>query len=111
MDLYYQMFGELEGEKENSTPVLGEWNPVPHRGIFDTSVFEQLRYAARRMIFEIYVGYFQPPQLVSHTTPIKYERNEEIRLRHLQGETLMNLADFFHLSESRVWQIIHNRRK
>lgn len=33
MDLYYQMFGELEGEKENSTPVLGEWNPVPHRGL------------------------------------------------------------------------------
>ena len=36
MGLYYQMFGDLEGVKENSTPVLGEWNPVPHRGLRGT---------------------------------------------------------------------------
>jgi hypothetical protein len=81
------------------------------RGLLDTSVFEQLAYAARRMVFENYAAMLLPQKPVSHITPTKCERNEEIRLRHQRGETLIGLADVFDLSESRVWQTVHGRRR
>ena len=63
------------------------------------------------MILENYAGILLPQKPVSRITPTKCERNEEIRLRHRQGETLISLADVFGLSENRVWQIVHGRRK
>jgi hypothetical protein len=81
------------------------------RGLHGISVFEQLAYAARRMILENYAGLLLPQRPVSHITPTKCERNEEIRLCHQQGETLITLAEFFALSENRVWQIVHHRRE
>lgn len=33
----------------------GMWQPVPHRGLDASSVFEQLGYAAQRMILETYI--------------------------------------------------------
>ena len=84
---------------------------VPHRGFDDRSVFEQLAYAARRMILENYAGMLLPQQPVTRITPAKCERNEEIRKRHRQGETLISLAEVFGLSENRVWQIVHRRRE
>jgi len=70
-----------------------------------------LAYAARRMILENYAGILLPQKPISHITPAKCERNEEIRLRHQQGETLISLAEVFGLSENRVWQIVHRRRE
>ena len=81
------------------------------RGRDATSVFEQLRYAARRLMLELYLGMLLPTGPVSRNTPARCERNEEIRLRHQQGETLLSLAGAFGLSENRVWQIVHGRRK
>ena len=63
---------------------------MPRRGLDDRSVFEQLAYAARRMILENYAGILLPQKPISHITPAKCERNEEIRLRHQQGETLIS---------------------
>jgi len=80
------------------------------RGLLDTSVFEQLAYAARRVIFKTYAGILLPQQPISRITPTQCERNDEIRLRHQQGETLINLAILFGLAENRVWQIVHGRR-
>jgi hypothetical protein len=76
-----------------------------------TVLLMQLACAARRMILENYAGMLLPQTPVSRITPPKCERNEEIRLRHQQGETLLNLAELFGLSENRVWQIVHGRRK
>jgi len=84
---------------------------MPHRGLLDTSVFEQLAYAARRMILETYVGIPLPQRPVTRNTPTQCERNEEIHLRHQHGETLISLAELFGISEQRVWQIVHGRRK
>jgi hypothetical protein len=120
MELYHEEFGDLEEggagyqsalEKANSNTLLGCWNPVPHRGRDDTSVFEQLRYAARRLMLELYLGMLLPGKPVSHHTPSKCERNEEIRLRHRRGESLSRLAEVFGLSEQRIWQIVNSRRK
>ena len=38
-------------------------------------------------------------------------RNDEIRERYTQGETIQQLAEAFDLSKQRVHQIIHRRRK
>jgi len=100
MEAYYDEFGDLEEgsegyhaalEKADSNTLLGCWNPMPHRGLLDTSVFEQLAYAARRMILETYVGIPLPQRPVT--------------------ETLISLAELFGISEQRVWQIVHGRRK
>lgn len=84
---------------------------VASTGLHDRSVFEQLAYAARRMILENYAGMLLPRKPVTRMTPAKCERNAEIRLRHQQGETLISLAETFGLSENRVWQIVHRRRR
>jgi Mor family transcriptional regulator len=63
------------------------------------------------MVLENYAGMLLPQKPVSRITPTKCERNEEIRLRHEQGETLISLAKVFSLSENRVWQIVHSRRR
>ena len=76
-----------------------------------TSVFEQLRYAARRLMAELYLSMLLPGKPVSHHTPSKCERNEEIRRRHQRGESLYRLAEVFGLTEQRIWQIVNSRRK
>ncbi len=84
---------------------------MPHRGLLDTSVFQQLRYAARRMMVELYAGILLPPHPVSKVTPQKHVRNAEIRARHRAGESLSTLAEAFDISEQRVHQIVQQRRK
>ena len=84
---------------------------MPQRGFDDRSVFGQLAYAAYRMILENYAGMLLPQKPVTRITPTQCDRNEQIRLRHQQGETLISLAEVFGLSENRVWQIVHGRRK
>ena len=49
MDLYYEMFGDLEGEKDDSTDILGQWNPVPHRGIGRANRSNARRWPMPRM--------------------------------------------------------------
>jgi hypothetical protein len=84
---------------------------VPHGGFHDTSVFEQLRYAARRMMIELYAGILLPSHPISKITPSKHARNAEIRARHHTGESLSALAEAFGVSEQRVHQIAQGRRK
>jgi Mor family transcriptional regulator len=48
--------------------------------------------------------------LTDHTPP-NHHRNERIRTRHQQGETVMHLAAAFNISEQRISQIIRGRRK
>jgi hypothetical protein len=84
---------------------------MPHRGLLDTSVFQQLRFAARRMMIELYLGIVLPTQPVSKVTPRKQARNAEIRARHRAGESLSTLAEGFGISEQRVHQIVQGVRK
>jgi Mor family transcriptional regulator len=83
---------------------------VPHRGLFDRSVFQQLRYAARRMMVELYVGIILPSHPVTKGTPPKNKRNAEIRARHRAGESLSTLAEMFGISPQRVSQIVRRKR-
>ena len=63
------------------------------------------------MMVELYTGILLPPHPVSKRTPRKHSRNAEIRARHRAGETLSTLAEVFGLSEQRIHQIAHGRRK
>ena len=81
------------------------------RGLLDISVFQQLRYAARRIMLELYLGMELSSGPVSRITPPKHARNAEIRARYQAGETLRTLADVFGISEQRVHQIVQGRRK
>jgi Mor family transcriptional regulator len=62
------------------------------------------------MIVELYLGLLLPQQPISHITPAKCERNEEIRHRHRRGESLASLAEVFGISEQRVSQIVQGKR-
>jgi hypothetical protein len=84
---------------------------MPWRGLDDTSVFEQLSYAARRMMIELYLGIALPPHPVSKITPQKRIRSAEIRTRHKRGDSIATLAEVFGITQQRVWQILNDRRK
>ena len=83
---------------------------MPHRGLLDISVFQQLRYAAGRMTIELYIGIVLPPHPVSKITPPKHKRNAEIRSRYRDGESLTTLAEMFGISPQRVSQIVRRKR-
>lgn len=102
--------GGSEGKKELAPASQEVKQAVPHRGLLDISVFQQLRYAAGRMTIELYIGIVLPPHPVSKITPPKHKRNAEIRARYRDGESLTTLADTFGISPQRVFQIVRGRR-
>ena len=107
---YYQMFGDLEAVKENSTAILGQWNPVPHRGLKATSRFsvDDAASCILRLFYRESPTPFEPRSL---KTTAKAERNQQIRARYSTGETVSTLAKAYHISRQRVHQIVHRRRK
>jgi hypothetical protein len=58
----------------------------------------------------LYIGQSSPIFPLNDHTPTQEQRNEEIRMRYLEGQTVGYLAQFG-LSEQRVSQILHYRRK
>jgi Mor family transcriptional regulator len=58
-----------------------------------------------------YRGLILPQHPVSDGPFRKCARNAEIRARHEKGESIATLAEVFGITEQRIWQIIHSRRK
>jgi hypothetical protein len=119
MELYYQEFGDVtegtEGyekalEKEDCNELLGCCNPMPHRGIQGRS-FPQVLFAVSFAMAISYRGLELPRSPVSNGTIPKCVRNAEIRARHQKGESIATLAEFFGITEQRIWQILNDRRK
>jgi hypothetical protein len=69
-----------------------------------------LRYAARRLMVELYAGLLLPPS-VSKRASRKHARNAALRARRRAGESLSALAEAFGISDQRVHQIAQGRRK
>jgi Mor family transcriptional regulator len=59
----------------------------------------------------MYIGQKTPPFPLTDHTPGKYERNRRIRARYAQGETVVDLAAAFDISQQRVSQILRGQRK
>jgi Mor family transcriptional regulator len=58
-----------------------------------------------------YISGQKMPQfpLMDHS-PTKLTRNEEIREHYAQGETIVDLAEAYEISEQRVLQVLRRRR-
>jgi Mor family transcriptional regulator len=73
--------------------------------------FPQVLFAVAFAMALSYRGLILPQFPVSDGTSPKRTRNAEIRARHQKGESIATLAEVFGLTEQRIWQIIHGRRK
>jgi Mor family transcriptional regulator len=58
----------------------------------------------------LYIGQKMPLAPLTDHTPSKHTRNQEIRERYAQGETIVDLAEAFELSAQRVSQVLRGRR-
>ena len=58
----------------------------------------------------LYIGQKMPLAPLTDHTPTKLTRNQEIRERYAQGETIVDLAEAFAISEQRVSQVLRGRR-
>jgi Mor family transcriptional regulator len=58
----------------------------------------------------MYIGQKMPPAPLTDHTPSKLARNQEIRERYAQGETIVDLAEAFEISEQHVSQVLRGRR-
>jgi Mor family transcriptional regulator len=59
----------------------------------------------------MYIGQKMPLAPLTDHTPSKPTRNQEIRERYTQGETIVDLATAYDISQQRVSQILRNQRK
>jgi Mor family transcriptional regulator len=58
----------------------------------------------------LYIGQKMPLGPLTDHTPSKHTRNQEIRERYAQGETIVDLAEAFEISAQRVSQVLRERR-
>ena len=80
------------------------------RGLNATS-FPKVLFAVAFAVSISYRGLELPQSPVSNGILTKCERNAAIRQRHQQGESYSTLANVFGISEQRIHQIVHDRRK
>jgi Mor family transcriptional regulator len=59
----------------------------------------------------MYIGQKTPLFPLTDYTPSKVERNYQIRIRYIQGESIITLAEAFGISPQRVSQIVRQKRK
>ena len=83
---------------------------MPHRGV-ETGGFQHLVDAINYGMLLMYIGQKMPLAPLTDHTPSKLTRNQEIRERYAQGETIVGLAAAFDISEQRVSQVLRGRRK
>jgi Mor family transcriptional regulator len=67
--------------------------------------------AIRYGMLLMYIGQKVPVAPLTDHTPGKRARNQEIRARYAQGETVVELAQAFDISQQRVSQLLRGRRK
>lgn len=101
---------ESEGEKEPASPGLEVKQELPHRGLRSTS-FPKVLFAVMFAIEVAYQGHILPLRPATNGTMAKCTRNDEIKARHAQGESLSRLAGLFGLSAQRVSQIVQSERR
>ncbi len=83
---------------------------MPHRGLCARG-FQHLVDAINYGMLLMFIG--QKVSIVPLTdhTPSKRERNRQIRVRYAKGETVVELAQVFDISQQRVSQILRGQRK
>jgi Mor family transcriptional regulator len=62
-------------------------------------------------LFLMYIGQKLPSSPLTDHTPVKLERNCQVRTRYAKGETVVELAEAFGISQQRISQILRDQRK
>ena len=83
---------------------------MPHRGLEPRGLQHPVAAIQYGMLL-MYIGQKMPLAPLTDHTPSKLTRNQEIRERYAQGETIVDLAEAFDISEQRVSQVLRGRRK
>jgi Mor family transcriptional regulator len=82
---------------------------MPHRGLYVRGL-QHPGAAIQYGILLLYLGQKMPQFPLTNHTPTKLTRNQEIRERYAQGETIADLAVAYEISEQRVSQVLRRRR-
>jgi Mor family transcriptional regulator len=83
---------------------------MPHRGL-EPRGLQHLVDAIHYGMLLMYIGQKMPMAPLTDHTPSKPTRNQEIRAQYAQGETVVDLAAAFAISQQRVSQILRGQRK
>jgi DNA-binding NarL/FixJ family response regulator len=81
-----------------------------HTG-FEVNSVHSVDAAIARFILILYAGQPEPTEPVNKKSKTETERNEDIRRRFTNGQSIGSIARHYGLSKQRVHQIIHGRRK
>jgi hypothetical protein len=86
---------------------------MPHTGFENVSFLfpYDIIGAAHRLIGHLYGAIPTPEEPISKKTPKQSMRNAEIKLRYNAGESAIHLASEYGITETRVYQILKDRRK
>jgi Mor family transcriptional regulator len=83
---------------------------MPHRGVEPRGLQHPVEAISYGMLL-MYIGQKMPLAPLTDHTPSKFTRNQEIRMRYTQGETIVGLAAAFEISEQRILQVLRGQRK
>ncbi len=83
---------------------------VPHRGL-RAGALQHLVDAMGYGMVLMYIGHKLSMVPLTDHTPSKHERNRQIRARCIKGETVVELAQAFGISQQRVSQTLRGQRK
>jgi hypothetical protein len=78
---------------------------------FDITRIPSMNTAIQRVLDLLYLGIPRPTTPVLPEYLSKLERNEQIRARYADGESIADLARAYQISDQRVFQILHPEPK
>src|SRR5688572_9156959 len=78
---------------------------------FGAAPVPSLNGAIPRVLDRLYASIPLPDKPITLKHVAKAERNAEIRARHTAGESIADLAREYHISDQRVFQILHHHLK
>jgi Mor family transcriptional regulator len=67
--------------------------------------------AARHVVARLYNAIPLPKNPINRKTPKQSDRNAEIKARYIAGESAIHLAQEYSITETRIYQILKDRRK
>ncbi len=101
---------EFEGEEKENAGHQDLHTEMPHRGL-RAGALQHLVDAMGYGMVLMYIGHKLSMVPLTDHTPSKHERNRQIRARCIKGETVVELAQAFGISQQRVSQILRGQRK
>jgi hypothetical protein len=78
---------------------------------FETTRIPSMNIAVKRVLDLLYMDIPRPTEPVISEHFSKSERNQQMRIRYVNGESIADLAKEYDVSDQRVFQIVNHRQK